>query len=119
MSDIHTFNKKFLIGVLYRSPNSLADHRNYFCSHMEKVLENNLPYILLGDFNVIFLSEQSSQFKLILQKLGLTNLINEPTNFTTNLGTCIDLLTTNNTGLINQSFTSHPICSTHSITLLG
>lgn len=75
-------------------------------------------FFLLGDFNVNFLlnHHQTSQFKFLLQRLGLSNLIYEPTNFTVPQGSCIDLIITNNTGIVYNSFVNHPCCSTYSIT---
>lgn len=61
---------------MYKPPNSLVDYWNIFGTNIEKVLECNLPFFLVGDFNVSFLLDhhQTSQFKLLLQRPGLSNV---------------------------------------------
>lgn len=51
----------------------------------------------------------------LLQRFGISNLIHEPTNFTIPNGSCIDLIISNNTGIVYDSFVNPPCCSTHSI----
>ena len=108
-------NNKLLIGVIYRPPNSKAEYWDNFLYNLQQALDLNIPILLLGDFNVNMLSNQSRQFKLLLQRLNLTNLINNATNFTTNTGTCIDLILTNNTSLIQNQYTTAPFCSSRSV----
>jgi hypothetical protein len=112
-SEIHTNCKKFLVGVLYRPPRSLAQYWEFFISNVEKAMECDLPF-LLGDFNINILSEQSFNFKLMLQRLNLHNYINDPTNFSNfpvNSGTCIDLILSNDIDTIILP----PFCSSHSV----
>ena len=104
------------MGVIYRPPNSKVENWDHFQLNIQQVLDTNLPIVLLGDFNVNMLSDQSKQFKLLLQRLNLTNIINDTTNFTTNAGTCIDLIITNNTNLIISHDITAPICSSHCVT---
>lgn len=66
---------------------------------MQQALDANIPVILLGDFKINMLSDQSKNFTHMLQRLNLKNIINNATNFTTKVGTCIDLILTNNTSL--------------------
>jgi hypothetical protein len=42
-SEIHTNCKKFLVGVLYRPPSSLAQYWEFFISNVEKAMECDLP----------------------------------------------------------------------------
>ena len=117
-SEIHTNCKKFLVGVLYRPPSSLVQYWEFFISNVEKAMECDLPIFLLGDFNTNILSEQSLNFKLMLQRLNLQNYINDPTNFSNfpvNSGTCIDLILTNNTNMVMDTFILPPFCSSHSV----
>lgn len=53
-----------------------------FLSCIEKIIDTQLPMFLLGDFNVNVLSDNSNNFKDLLQRQGFSNLINGPTNFT-------------------------------------
>lgn len=100
---------------MYRPPSSTAGYWDLFSLNLNKVLDSNLPIFLLGDFNTNILSNQSTRFKQILQRLNLHNLVNTPTNFTTSEGTCIDLLVTSDPALVRNTFVSPPFCSTHSV----
>lgn len=82
-SEIHSENKKFIVGVIYRPPKSNSQYWGQFSSCIEKVIDTQLPVFLLGDFNVNLLSDNSNKFKVLLEKQGFINLINGPTNFTT------------------------------------
>ena len=57
----------------------------------------------------------TNSFLLLLQRLNLTNIILSATNFTSNIGTCIDLTLTNNTNLVVRNDVTPPFCSTHSV----
>lgn len=59
------------------------------------------------------LSDQSKQFKFMLQRL--TSIINNATNFTSQNGTCIVLILTNNTSIIANHNTTAPFRSSHCI----
>ena len=106
---------KKILGIIYRPPNVLVQYWDHFCLNMEKAMQSAIPIFLLGDFNVNILSEQSRNFKLLLQRMNLHNVIHDPTNFSSNVGTCIDLILTNNTNLLLSTFISPPFCSTHSV----
>ena len=112
--EIHANCKKFLVGIIYRPPNVLVQYWDHFCLNMEKAMQSAIPIFLLGDFNVNILSEQSRNFKLLLQRMNLHNeIIHDPTNFSSNVGTCINLILTNNTNPLLNTFISPPFCSTH------
>ena len=44
-------SKSFLIGFLYRNPNSKVKWKEDFEAHIENVLDEQKEMILLGDFN--------------------------------------------------------------------
>lgn len=73
-------------------------------------------FLFTGSFNVNCLLDhhQTLQFKLLLQRFGLSNSIHEPTNFTIPQGSCIDLIITNNTGIVFDNFVIPPCFNTHS-----
>lgn len=82
---------------------------------MQQALHVNIPVNLLGDFKVNMLSDQSNIFKHMPQRLNLKYIINNATNFTTKVGTCIDLILTNNTSLIVDPNITEPLCSSHCV----
>jgi len=45
----------------------------------------------------------------------MENIVHEPTHFTTDLVTCLDLCITNNSCLVNNVCVHSPICSTHAV----
>ncbi|CAG2217060.1 unnamed protein product [Mytilus edulis] len=108
----------FLVGVLYRPPNSNSNIWNLFSESVDKALDCNLwdlfsesvdkslgcnyPIFLCGDFNCDMMSNTSSSFKKLLNRLNLENVVWESTNFTTQTGTCIDLCVTNRKNLIKS-----------------
>ena len=49
------------------------------------------------------------------ERLNLTNIILSATDFTSNIGTCIDLILTNDTNLVVRNDVTPPFCSTHSV----
>ncbi|CAG2246333.1 DNA2 [Mytilus edulis] len=107
-------NEKFLVGVLYRPPNSNSNIWDLFNESVDKALDCNLPIFLCGDFNCDMMSNTSNSFKKLLNRLNLENVVWEPTNFTTQTGTCIDLCVTNRKNLIKSVTVLTPICSSHS-----
>ena len=64
------------------------------------------------------LSHQNNSFLLLLQRLNLTNIILSATNFTSNIGTCIDLILTNNKNLVVKNDVTPPFCSSHSVIIV-
>lgn len=62
---------------------------------LENAIDTGLPIFLMGDFNIDMLADGNHVFKHMLQKFFLTNVITQPTNYTTTRGTCIDLIITN------------------------
>ncbi|CAG2198875.1 unnamed protein product [Mytilus edulis] len=108
-------NEKFLVGVLYRPPNSNSNLWDLFSESVDKALDCNLPIFLCGDFNCDMMSNSSNSFKKLLNRLNLENVVWESTNFTTQTGTCIDLCVTNRKNLIKSvTVLTNLICSSHS-----
>ena len=76
-------NDKFLVGVIYRPPNSNLHIWELFCESVDKALDCSLPLFLGADYNCDMLSNSSNYFKKILNPLNLENVVFEATNFTT------------------------------------
>ena len=96
--EISIRNKKQLIGTFYRPPNS----PNAVFSSIEELiglaLDTNIENILLtGDCNLDTLKENSyRKIYDLCQQFNLEQLINEPTHFTENSSSVIDLILTSN-----------------------
>ena len=82
---------------------------------IEKASEEKLDLVILGDFNHDILeTNTSSAFLRIISKYNLQNIIKEPARVTNTSSTCIDLLLTNLTSIINDSNVLQPFNSDHS-----
>lgn len=112
--EIHCVNNKFLTGVMYRPPNSRAYVLDNLAISLENAIDTGLPIFLMGDFNIDMLVDGNQVFKHMLQNFSLTNVITQPTNYTTTRGTCIDLIITNAVERIENIDVLTPFCSTHS-----
>lgn len=112
--EIRSSNKKFLLGLYYRPPNSTSDYWDYFENNIELVSDLNCDLLILGDFNQDMLkTNTNNHLKQIMSKFSLTNLINEPTRITPTSETCLDLILTNHKSIITTYEVLAPFHSDH------
>lgn len=89
-------SKAFLVGNVYRPPNSKIEFNDRFEDFMDFVINENKEYILLGDFNKNLLNEEiENEWGNFTTSLGLTQLVSEPTRVTKDSKTLIDHIYTN------------------------
>lgn len=111
---INSLKKNFLLGVFYRPPNSTVDYWDSFESCLESATDLNSDVIIMGDFNHdMNITSNASKLKKIISKFNIENMINEPTRITDTTQTCIDLILTNHTSIINTTEVLPPFCSDH------
>ena len=108
-------HKKFLIGGLYRPPDT---HANLFTEKLNEMLEplkNNHQIILLGDFNIDLQKNttHTNNFQLCLQSNYLVPTITEPTRISTTTNALGESITTES--LIDNIFLNANITSTSGI----
>lgn len=60
--EIHTSSDKFLVGVIYRPPQSYAEYWEKFSATMEQALDTEYKLFLVGDFNVNMLASGNNTF---------------------------------------------------------
>lgn len=103
--EIHSLKTKFLLGHFYRPPNSTVDYWDNFENNIERASDQNCDMIIVGDLNHDILSKTISNSHLlrIMSKFNLENLIHEPTRITDTSQTCLDLIITNHTSIINNT----------------
>lgn len=111
--EIENGNRRFLVGVVYRPPSAKAEFVNQLALSIESALNTELPLFLLGDFNFDMLADGNNAFKQMLQNFSLSNVVKQPTIFSTSRGTCIDLIITNVVENIESVNVLTPFCSTH------
>ena len=106
---------RILIGVFYRPPNSGTDYLNKIEDSIHLALDARVNDIMvIGDFNLNMLNHQSARkIHSICQQLGIHQIITEPTHFTENSSSLIDLLFVNNTHNLVASGTSDPFLNQH------
>jgi len=91
------FSKPLQLISLYRPPTSSIPAFNlslntFLCN----TNYNNLPFIILGDFNLdTFKLKHKNTTKQLLQTFGMDIYNNEPTHFSKNSNTCIDWVVLN------------------------
>ncbi|MCG8045232.1 MAG: reverse transcriptase domain-containing protein [Candidatus Thiodiazotropha endolucinida] len=114
--EIHSLKTKFLLGHFYRPPNSTVDYWDNFENNIERASDQNCDMIIVGDLNHDILSKTISNSHLlrIMSKFNLENLIHEPTRITDTSQTCLDLIITNHTSIINNTEVLPPFQSDHS-----
>ncbi|MEW8547727.1 MAG: endonuclease/exonuclease/phosphatase family protein, partial [Candidatus Thiodiazotropha sp.] len=83
--------KSFLIGNMYRPPDSRVEYNDRFEDFIENVSKEGKEIILLGDFNKNLLEENlDREWQNLTLSLGLTQMISRPTRVTPNSQTLID-----------------------------
>lgn len=101
-------------------------HMDIFHEQMNKLLrklnskDKNKHIVIGGDFNVNMKvkNKQSQDLTNIMHSFNLKQLIRKPTRVTKNTSTCIDLIFTNNTTLVEKSYVEdYGLCDHKAINL--
>ena len=109
-----TLNKQFLMGLFYRPPGSTVDYWESFESCLETASDQNLDMIIMGDFNHdLMIQNNLTKLERIICKFNIENVFTEPTRITDTTQTCLDLVLTNHTSIIESTDILAPFCSDH------
>ena len=95
---ISTPQRKLLIGVIYRHPNSnLNSFLENFDLTLHKINKNKCQSIIMGDFNVNLLNETPfvTNYKNTIARNAFFSVVNIPTRVTETTKTAIDHILTN------------------------
>ena len=116
MVEISIITKIKLIGTFYRPPNSTNAILSALEDSIGHAFETKIPNILItGDFNLNILKDNSSRnVRDLCQQFNFEQIINEPTHFTENSFSLIDLILTSNT-ISLAVLASHFLSKTESI----
>ena len=87
-TEVHSYNKKFLIGLFYRPPESPVEFWKHFEDTLESAADLNNDIIILGDFNTDILKYKNRHLERIMQKYDLEHTIKEATRIEKNSRTC-------------------------------
>ena len=117
---INCMGHNFIVGVVYRPPNSnISDFNDSIHDILEKV--SNYPCYIMGDFNLDLLKHElhrpSEKFLDIMYANSYIPIINRPTRVTKDTCTLIDNIFTNNisindhffNGILTADITDHHI----------
>ena len=114
-------NKTILIGNCYRPPQGNID---VFLDTIEEQLTHldldKIEVFLLGDFNIDIMekgNENAKKFSNLMKQLGLNQLINEPTRYSANKNSGLDLIFTNS-NIVAKSGVSNVNLSDHQLILV-
>lgn len=104
---------KTLIFCIYRPPNTPVGNWQIINDVIEKGIEANptTNVIVIGDLNDDLLNMQNNHLKSIINNLGLTQLISEPTRPASQ--SLLDPIICNKPQLVVSSGTLPPVCSDH------
>ena len=90
-------NNTVLVGGFYRPPNSEVNAFSLIEHSLDQAVDTEIENIvILGDFNEDYLKPNNDRVKHILTKYDMIQFISEPTYFTENSNSCLDLVIANN-----------------------
>ena len=101
--------EKLLIGCFYRPPYARIEYWNLVDESIWKAGNTPFKYVILGDFNFKFLAPPSNH---------LQRVITQPTRYTNNTATLIDIIQTPCPNIIQRSEVLPPVHSDHSYLLI-
>lgn len=97
-------SKKILVGGYYRPPNSNLAYFNLLEESIDRAYNTNIIDIfVLGDFNYNMTGNSNNKMKDLIQQYNFKQLITEPTHFTENSSSLIDLILARNTSNVLTS----------------
>ncbi|MCG8093593.1 MAG: endonuclease/exonuclease/phosphatase family protein [Candidatus Thiodiazotropha endolucinida] len=106
--------KSFLIGNMYRPPNSKIEFNDRFENFIDTVSQEGKEFILLGDFNKNLLPDHVDiEWENFTTSLGLSQLICDPTRVTETSNTLIDHIYTNAVENISKAHVCQTTISDH------
>ena len=108
---------QMLVGNVYRLPNALASWMDCLASNLERVVQENMLVVFMGDLNCNLLKPDSQVTKLesITSEYGLTQMIRGLTRVTQMSESLIDLMYTTNPEVFLQSGCREAGISDHNI----
>ena len=114
--------KPFLVCTTYRPPSSQTAWIDLFEEELSAAQASGLEIILMGDFNIDYVSCTNRKWLNLIQLCDLSQLVLEPTRVTQSTATTIDHVYTTNAENITECFISHfsisdhfPVCFTRKV----
>jgi hypothetical protein len=102
-------NHPVLIGTFYRPPDSLNYTFDLIEHSIDLAVDTGInTIVVLGDFNEDQLKPQNNKMSNIFVKYNMIQFINEPTHFTENSSSCIDLISSTDPNVIDLIHVGQP-----------
>ena len=113
-------NKKILIMCFYRPPNARVSSWDHLDNLFTNCIDSNIDnVILLGDINVDLITiSKTHRLSRLFERLGLVNVIKEPTRITPASSNLIDPIFVNNFNIVKDSYVLANFCSDHCPTVI-
>lgn len=115
-------SKPFLVCTVYRPPSARSDWIDLFEDELSVAQTTGLEYILMGDFNIDYISCTNNKWLNLVQLFDLSQLVCKPTRITQTSASLIDHVYTSNPENITECFIPHysisdhfPVCFTRKI----
>ncbi|MCG7879157.1 MAG: reverse transcriptase domain-containing protein, partial [Candidatus Thiodiazotropha endolucinida] len=107
--EIQVKSKRILVGGFYRPPNSSPEYFNLIKESIDRAYNTNLSDIIItGDFNIDMTLNNNPKMKDLMLEYNLKQIITEPTHFTENSSSLIDLILVRNYSNVLTSGTIDP-----------
>ncbi|MEW8545919.1 MAG: endonuclease/exonuclease/phosphatase family protein, partial [Candidatus Thiodiazotropha sp.] len=114
--------KPFLVCSVYRPPNAPSDWIDLFEEELSIAQTTGFELILMGDFNINFISCTNRKWLHLMELFDLSQLVSDPTRITQASSSIIDHVYTSNTENITECFVPYfsisdhfPVCFTRKI----
>ena len=106
-------NKHILFGAFYRPPNSSVMYHSTIEDSIHLALDTGIPDVVItGDFNYNLLSDQTNRkISSICQQFSLHQCISEPTHYSENASSLIDIILVSNRNSVIFSGAGDPFLS--------
>jgi hypothetical protein len=102
-------NHPVLIGTFYRPPDSLNYTFDLIEHSIDLAVDTGInTIVVLGDFNEDQLKPQNNKMSNIFVKYNMNQFINEPTHFTENSSSCINLISSTDPNVIDLIHVGQP-----------
>ncbi len=107
--ELHTNQRKLLIGGIYRPPDSNNNHWTLLQESIDRAFNQVCDNILVtGDFNINVHNSTSNKISRLISSYNAEQLISTPTHYTEHSSSLIDLMFVKHTNQVITSFVADP-----------
>ncbi len=109
--ELHTNQRKLLIGGIYRPPDSNNNHWNLLQESIDRAFNQICDNILItGDFNINVQNSTANKISRLISSYNAEQLISTPTHYTEHSCSLIDLMIVKHTNHVITKLRGRPLC---------